>query len=95
MVRQSSPAKGHRTGHYATNALSGSNWNSHKAQGIGGKNERGNSLRHALAVRHIPLCCPDEAVPVSLRGHVWAADLTRLAPAAQTPLQRPLQQVVT
>lgn len=72
MVRQSSPAKGHRTGHYATNALSGSNWNSYKAQGIGGKNERGDSLRHALAVRHIPLCCPDEAEPVSLRGHVWA-----------------------
>ncbi|MEN9532643.1 MAG: hypothetical protein RIQ83_1867 [Pseudomonadota bacterium] len=48
MVRQSSPAKGHRTGHYATNALSGSNWNSYKAQGIGGKNERGDSLRHTL-----------------------------------------------
>lgn len=36
-----SPAKGHRTGHYAINGRSGSNWNSHKAQGIGGFRGKG------------------------------------------------------
>ncbi|MGL5090759.1 MAG: hypothetical protein ACRC8B_07460 [Aeromonas sobria] len=33
-VRQRSPAKGHRTAHYATFAPWGSNRNSHKQQGI-------------------------------------------------------------
>lgn len=40
-MRRRSPAKGHMTGHYATNGRSGSNWNSHKAQGIGGFRGRG------------------------------------------------------
>lgn len=35
-LRRRSPAKGHRTGHYATDGPLDSNWNSHKAQGIGG-----------------------------------------------------------
>lgn len=71
MVRQRSPAKGHRTGHYATNALSGSNWNSHKTQGIGEQKREGAALCHELAARHLPLCCP-EGEPCSPIGATCA-----------------------
>lgn len=101
MVRRRSPAKGHRTGHYATNAFSGSNWNSHKIQGIGGKKKERVALCHELAARPLPRHCP-AGEPCFHRGNVCASALpgllhhwlTSLAELAQTPLQWPLQQVV-
>jgi len=63
MVRQSSPAKGHRTGHYATNAFSGSNWYSHKIQGIGAN----------FIPKNLDLDLVDEVLPVNSTDAIeWA-----------------------
>lgn len=48
MVRQRSPAKGHRTAHYATFAPWGSNRNSHKQQGIARPCSSSGWIRRAL-----------------------------------------------
>ena len=66
-MRRRSPAKGHRTGHYATNGRSGSNWNSHKAQGIVGF-KKIRALR--LAQASLTLSRPDDVL-VLHRGCMW------------------------
>lgn len=47
-MRQRSPAKGHRTGHYAINAPFGSNRNSHKRVYMGGDH---------IVLLHLQSCC--------------------------------------
>ena len=66
-MRRRSPAKDHRTGHYATNGRSGSNGNSHKAQGIVGFNKI-RALR--LAQASLTLSRPDDVL-VLHRGCMW------------------------
>ena len=66
-MRRRSPAKDHRTGHYATNGRSGSNGNSHKAQGIVGF-KKIRALR--LAQASLTLSRPD-GVPVFHWGSMW------------------------
>lgn len=73
-MRRRSPAKDHRTGHYATNGRSGSNGNSHKAQGIVGF-KKIRTLR--LAQASLTLSRPDD-VPVLHRGCMWRRKLASL-----------------
>lgn len=76
-MRRRSPAKGHRTGHYATNGRSGSNWNSHNAQGIGGFRERGRPRHHAD--KALPKVAP-KASHAAI-GAIFGGELSRLAPS--------------